>query len=162
MVEFAKKSNNLNSLWSICYCFVVLAGQIYLIYLSLHNLKDHLDRTEPSGGGSTSVLYGQLGLIILALISFPLFLLTSVVKCGNYANDGTKLGRDHALDPSQNCCVKKIKCRWFKHLWQDFCPFSQTLHVFSAFCLLLPDMLIQAAMIKYRQQPICKYYLQSY
>ena len=149
MSENTKRRTNLNSLWSIFYCLLVLAIHIYITYsgITKYNELNHDSLWDDSTPGA---LRAYLALIILSILFLPLFVFTSVLKVGNCANDGTKLGRDHALDCSNTTTLaSKIKRDWLKRLWEKFPPFSPVLHLLVAFLVLLPEVVLNAAEVKH-------------
>ena len=149
MAENTKRRTNLNSLWSIFYCLLVLVVHIYITYSGITKYNK-LNQDSLWGGSTPGALRAYLALIILSILFLPLFVFTSVLKVGNCANDGTKLGRDHALDCSNTTTLaSKIKYDWLKQLWEAFPPFSPVLHLLVAFLVLLPEVVLNAAEVKH-------------
>ncbi|XP_033756683.1 uncharacterized protein LOC117339281 [Pecten maximus] len=147
MVVLKPKSTSWNSLWSIIYCLLVLGLQSYISYRAIHTFQETiLERWKEY---YPSALSAKLGLAILGIILAPLFIISSVFKLGNYANDGFKLGRDHALCQTGESFVDKLSSETVKQLWKNLFPFSQTLHVVISFFLLLPDTLVEASDVFY-------------
>ncbi|OWF51757.1 uncharacterized protein LOC110448656 [Mizuhopecten yessoensis] len=150
MVVLKPKSTSWNSLWSIIYCLLVVGLQCYISYRAIHTFQETiLERWKEY---YPSALSAKLGLAILALILAPLFIISSVLKLGNYANDGFKLGRDHALCQTGESFVDKLSSETVKKLWKNLCPFSQTFHIIISFFLLLPDTLVEASDVFYGHQ----------
>ncbi|CAB0013609.1 unnamed protein product, partial [Nesidiocoris tenuis] len=84
----------------------------------------------------------------LAIVLLPFFLFCCLVKVGNLANDGFKLGRNLSacgVEPEQSLAEGPGGCR---SLWRHGCPTGPFLHLVIAFCLLLPNLLIQARLIQ--------------
>lgn len=155
MVELKPRSTSWNSLWSIIYCAIVLCLQGYISYRAISTFQDSLmDKWKDN---FPSALSARLALTILSLILTPIFIITCLFKVGNYANDGYKLGRDHALCQIEGNFVDKFTSESWRKLWQNFVPFSQTLHVIIAFFLLLPETLVESAEIYYGHKPSSKY-----
>ncbi|KAK3765691.1 hypothetical protein RRG08_026167 [Elysia crispata] len=147
------QSSSLNSFSSICYCFFTLGVHAYSCYTAVGRYREAESRAWPGGGGRSGppVESGtMLGLTILSLVLMPLFCFTCVLKVGNLANDGVKLGRDHALgcasDTTKDCSTRS---RGLRRLWKIACPISQTIHLIAAFLILLPETLLTAVEIKY-------------
>ncbi|GFS08235.1 protein tincar [Elysia marginata] len=147
------QSSSLNSFSSICYCLFTLGVHAYSCYTAIGRYREAESRAWPGGGGTSGppVESGtMLGLTILSLVLMPLFCFTCVLKVGNLANDGVKLGRDHALgcasDTTKDCSTRS---RGLRRLWKIACPVSQTIHVIAAFLILLPETLLTAVEIKY-------------
>ena len=144
-----KRRTNLNSLWSVFYCVLVLAVHIYITYKGITKYQKFND-DYLWGGTTPGAVRAYLALIIISILFLPLFVFTSLLKVGNTANDGTKLGRDHALDCSNTTTVgSKIKYGWLKRLWEKFPPFSPVLHLLVAFLVLLPEVILNAAEVKH-------------
>ena len=149
MAANVKRRTNLNSLWSVFYCLLVIAVHIYITYSGIAKYNK-FNQDSLWGDSTPGALRAYLALIILSILFLPLFVFTSVLKVGNCANDGTKLGRDHALDCSNTTTLaSKIKCDWLKRLWEKFPPFSPVLHLLVAFLVLLPEVVLNAAEVKH-------------
>ncbi|XP_059147302.1 uncharacterized protein LOC131935041 isoform X2 [Physella acuta] len=150
MVGIITRSSSLNSFSSICYCFITLTIHAYSCYTAISRYKLAESRAWPGGGGTPSESAILLGLTVLSLMLLPMLCATAFVKVGNLANDGIKLGRDHALgcslDASQDCSVKH---HGVARVWKHFCPIAQTLHIMAAFLLLLPETFLNAVEIKF-------------
>lgn len=144
------RNTRLNTLWSIWYCVLVVGVQAYITYLGVKRFKGASELNW--GGDPPAEINAYIGLVIISLLCVPVFVLTSLFRVGNFANDGLKLGRDHALSPTIAVLCKPINKKSVNRIWQHFCPFSETLHLFMAFCLLLPETLLQAAEIKHAQR----------
>lgn len=147
-MELVTRSSSLNSLWSIVYCVIVLIIHGFITYLGISKYRK-LNHDELWGEETPPELRVYIALIVLALLFLPLFIFFSLLKVGNIANDGTKLGRDHALDGNKNTLGAKIRWIWVRHLWEHFPPFSPVFHLLSAFLVLLPEVVITAAEVKY-------------
>lgn len=147
-MELVTRSSSLNSLWSIVYCLVSLAVHCYVTYQGVSRYRK-LNNEELWGGETPGELRVYIALIVLAVLFLPLFVFFSFLKVGNTANDGTKLGRDHALDSSTNSFASRIKIDRLRYLWEQFPPFSPLLQMLSAFLVLIPEMLLTAAEVKH-------------
>lgn len=146
MVVLKPKSSSFNSLWCIVYCVIAVGVQCFISYRNIsdyqESLRNQWNRETPSGVGV------KLGLTIVSFIILPFFILSSVFRTGNFGNDGFKLGRDHAICPASMGILEHIGSDIGRRLWKYAPPFSPTLHVLSAFCLLFPDVLITAKEIQ--------------
>lgn len=147
-MQLARRSSSLNSLWSIVYCFVALAVHCYVTYQGVSRYRK-LNDEELWGGETPKELRVYIALIVLAVLFLPLFIFFSFLKVGNTANDGTKLGRDHALDSNRNTFATKIKTDRLRYIWEQFPPFSPLIQMLSAFLVLVPEMLLTAAEVKH-------------
>ena len=147
MVELKPKGTSFNSLWSIVYCVFAIGAQCYVSaqYISKYRsaLRGHGHlKTYPTE------LDIVLGLTIASFVVLPLFIITSIFKIGNYANDGYKLGRDHAICPRNGNLISKIENVVLQRFWRHFCPISHTLHLIIAMCLLLPETFLSSAEVQ--------------
>ncbi|XP_045189692.2 uncharacterized protein LOC123547018 isoform X2 [Mercenaria mercenaria] len=147
-MELVTRSSSLNSLWSIVYCLVALTVHCYVTYEGVSRYRK-LNNEEIWGGETPGELRAYIALIVLAVLFLPLFIFFSFLKVGNTANDGTKLGRDHALDSNSNTLGAKIKVEHLRHFWEQFPPFSPLLQMRSAFLVLLPEMVLTAVEVKH-------------
>lgn len=144
------RGSYINSLLSIVYCLVATLAQCYICYLYLGYYESTLD-TKWSGKYRAG--YGvRLGLPIIGLFVLPLFILFSVFKVGNYGNDGFKIGRDHALCATTNLFGDTFEKELARRIWRNICPFAPTIHLFIAFCLILPDTILTGLDVKYGHQ----------
>lgn len=228
------QSSKFNTFGSITYCCVVLGIQAYASYKAISRYKAAKTRAWPGlGGNPPTELSALMGLTVVSLLLMPFFIVACIVKVGNLANDGIKLGRDQEQGPkttpkdkdkdngsndgksatgshdniaSGNCDrdndpkkkhqhqheqprqqhaegqgepqitpiahEKKMSAsaskaaskippgkaemtgaqKWrlrCKLLWYHFCPVAQTIHIVAAFLLLLPEVLLTAAEVKY-------------
>lgn len=144
-METFVKSSVLNSLWSIWYCLVVVSFQIYITY---REISRYLVLRQAQWRASIippAELTAQLVLVIVSILCVPLFILACIFRTGNYANDGVKLGRDHAFNSNIETVFRPVHFTVIRRIWRHFCPLAQTLHLMAALCLLLPDTLITAA-----------------
>ena len=149
MVTVVKRRTDLNSLWSIFYCILVLGFHIYITYAGIKKYHS-LNHESLWDGSIPGALRTYLALIVVSVLFLPLFVFTSLLKVGNIANDGTKLGRDHALDCGNTTTIgSRIKWDWLRLLWEKFPPFSPVLHLLVAFLVLLPEVVLNAAEVKH-------------
>ena len=156
MVELARRTFSLNSLWSVVYCLLVLAVHSFVTYLGVSKYR-RLNKDELWGGDTPSELRAYIALIVLAILFLPLFVFTSLLKIGNNANDGTKLGRDHALDSTTNTFGAMISHDLLRHVFEIFPPFSSVFHILCAFLVLIPETILTAGEVKYGVTPSGEY-----
>ncbi|RWS09532.1 uncharacterized protein B4U79_05489 [Dinothrombium tinctorium] len=155
---------SLNSLWSIWYGIIAVAFQIYIIARSVKRFTLYVslpwpDDQPPYKELNTYVILTGLGVVIL-----PFFVVTSMMKIGNNANDGQKLGSssnsdrrangDHEAvyenvrNSSQNLRKKK-RFRALKSIWKHSVPTVALLHTLASLCFLVSRLLMEAQIIKY-------------
>ncbi|CAC5389304.1 unnamed protein product [Mytilus coruscus] len=144
------RGSYVNSLSSIVYCVIATLAQCYICYSYLGPYETTLD--EKWSGTYRSGYGVRLGLPIIGLFVLPLFILFSIFRVGNYANDGFKIGRDHALTAQTNFFGDRFEKELTRRIWRNFCPFAPTLHLFIAFSLILPDTILTGLDVKYGHQ----------
>lgn len=144
-METFVKSSVLNSLWSIWYCLVVVSFQTYITYREISRYMVLRQAPWRASIIPPAELTAQLVLVIVSILCVPLFILACIFRTGNYANDGVKLGRDHAFNSNIETVFRPVHFTVIRRIWRHFCPLAQTLHLMAALCLLLPDTLITAA-----------------
>ncbi|XP_012939507.1 protein tincar [Aplysia californica] len=154
MIGMIARRSSLNSFGSICYCLITLGVHAYASYTAISRYKESQARAWPGAKGKPVESGCLLGLTILSLVLMPVFCVTSFFRVGNLANDGVKLGRDHALggssaDPDKGENAPETTATRLKRVWRHFCPLSQSLHVIAAFLLMLPETLLTAVEVKY-------------
>ncbi|GAB1607835.1 uncharacterized protein LOC115223212 isoform X2, partial [Argonauta hians] len=151
-METFVKSSVLNSLWSIWYCLVVIGFQSYITYGEIQRYLELRQEQWRASLIPPAELTAQLVLVIVSILCIPLFILACIFRTGNYANDGVKLGRDHALNSNMETVFRPVHFTFIRRIWRHFCPLAQTLHLMAALCLLLPDTLITAAGVYHKHR----------
>ncbi|KAL8607990.1 hypothetical protein ACOMHN_005545 [Nucella lapillus] len=152
MVGIITQSTSLNSFWSISFCVLALGLQGYATYLAAQRYREASGRAWPgpaSKGGTPGEVATHLALLILACLLLPFFVAASFLRVGNYANDGVKLGRDHALNPNLDAWCPRLKPPWARRAWSNCVPLAHTVYLAAAFLLLLPDTLLTAVEVDY-------------
>lgn len=147
-MELVTRSSSLNSLWLIVYCLVALGAHCYITIQGVSRYRK-LNLEELWGGEIPGELRTYIALIALAVLFLPLFIFFSFLKVGNTANDGTKLGRDHALDSNTHTLGARIQWNSVRHIWEQFPPFSPLLQLLSSFLVLLPEVVLTSAEVKF-------------
>lgn len=98
---------------------------------------------------TVSELQMCLALTGVSVLLLPFFLAASLIKVGNFANDGTKLGRADGttgLEPAGKSSQRNsnsLAC-----LWRHGGPTAPFVHIISAFCLLVANLILQARLIQ--------------
>ncbi|XP_014289196.1 protein tincar [Halyomorpha halys] len=134
---------HVNQLWSIWYGLAVTALQAYIAFNSAKRLLEWFEYSWENEDGNE--IEASLILTGIAILLLPIFLAASVFKVGNWANDGYKLGR-HLSTCSNDITVSAST--GFRAVWKHGGPTAPFLHLVSAFCLLLPNLLIQGKLIE--------------
>lgn len=144
---------NINNLWSVWYCVVVVGLEIYLLVNSIGKFVTYVELKWPNDADPRFELNAYVGLIGTAVLIIPLFIVTSILRVGNLPNDGHKLGIGESGDPElllPDYYISNSVGSKFRRLWRHCGPTAPLLHIFSALCLLLPKLLIQAKLIQHR------------
>lgn len=147
----------LNCLWSIWYCFIVLAFEIYLTASSIQQFSRYISLPWPEDSQPFAELNAYVGSVGVAVVLIPFFIVTAVFRVGNLANDGYKLGScgsNSSGGPQESRSAmsgstKKTSLTAIRTIWRHSGPIAPFLHIISAFCLLFPKVLIQAKLIKH-------------
>lgn len=140
----------INNLWSVWYCTMALAFQIYIIVISIRHFTEYISLPWPIHDQPYFELNAYVGFIGAAVVMLPFFVVAALLKIGNYANDGYKLGGEDHLQSAVYQNLKRKKCtHWLRTIWRHGGPTAPFLHLAAAFCLLLPRLLIHAQLIKH-------------
>jgi ABC-type Fe3+ transport system permease subunit len=143
-------ATSLNSFWSISFCVLALVLHSYATYLAVQRQHEATARAWPAKAqGPPAEVGAHLALVIVSCLLLPVFAVCSVLRVGNYGNDGVKLGRDHALNPNLDACCRKVRSPLLRRLWRGCVPLAQTAYLAAAFLLLLPDTLLTAVEVDY-------------
>ncbi|XP_064630364.1 uncharacterized protein LOC135489111 [Lineus longissimus] len=137
-------SFKLNSLWTIWFCALIVSIEVYLIIQTINNYLKYNNMIWPEGTKPDSELNVTIVFAVFSLLCLPFFVMACVFKVGNFANDGALLGKDPIKEIFRK---KQVRGRAWK-VWRNFCPIAQTVHVVSAFLLLLPKPLLEGRIIK--------------
>ncbi|XP_068897552.1 protein tincar isoform X2 [Tenebrio molitor] len=139
---------HLNNLWSLWYG---IFGTALQAYTAIKCVKRILGYSLLSWPENLSVPYLELncslGLTGAAILLLPVFLVATLFKIGNLANDGFKLGRQLSTcsrEPASEILTNHGSCRLFRHGG----PTAPFVHLVIAFCLLVPKLLMEARLIE--------------
>lgn len=141
--------NNLATLW---YSALTTCLQIYLIIQAINRFSAYI--SLPWSGGSAPIDSINFYMLFIAssILILPFFIIVSMMKVGNYANDGLKLGSFNI-----NKCLKYLNeddhldrnKSWSKIVWKHFLPIGPVLHLLMALCLLFPNLITDAQLIRH-------------
>lgn len=121
---------------------------IYLNKFVFAFFPDYIALAWPASSSPRMELHAYVVLTGTSVLLLPVFLAAAVFKVGNMANDGFKLGRNLStcsIDPPSAVSLGASGIRGF---WRHSGPTAPFIHMISAFCLLLPRMLIEAKLIQ--------------
>lgn len=148
-VSVACQRPRVNSQWSVWYCVIALALQVYIIATSIQRFTRYVSLPWPPQGQPYLELNAYVAFMGAAVVLLPFFLLSALMKVGNYANDGHKLG-DEEPDMVVYQNLRRRKCfRLVKAVWKHGGPIAPLIHMAAAMCLLLPRLLVEAQLIKH-------------
>ncbi|KAG0428258.1 hypothetical protein HPB47_024744 [Ixodes persulcatus] len=148
----------LNSLCCVWYCTAALALSIYIVAGSVQRFTRYMALPWPPRDQPYVELNAYVGCIGAAVVLLPFFVASAMLQVGNLANDGGRLlwplgvhgGPDAVYENLPDRRRQRSRWRsWLKALWRHGGPTAPTLHVWSAFCLLLPRMLVQGRLIRH-------------
>lgn len=92
------------------------------------------------------------GLTVAAVVLLPFFLASALLRVGNLANDGVKLGQELATCSSEPVALVSASHCAAPHplrvLWLHGGPTAPFLHVAAALLLLLPRLCMEARLIQ--------------
>ena len=101
-------------------------------------------------------MYVHINLMVagVAVLLLPFFLAACILQVGNASNDNRMLGKH--LGTRDERSIRLIPSMLYqgtqgliRTLWTHSGPTSSLVHVISSFCLLLPQTLMEAVLIKY-------------
>ncbi|XP_049962031.1 protein tincar, partial [Schistocerca serialis cubense] len=127
------RANGLCSIW-----YGLWAGAIQA-FLAVQGAQRSV-RAASALGWSADV-QAQVALCALAALLLPLLVAAACCRVGNLANDGAKLGRHLGARPDPALAASSPR------LWAHGGPTAPFLHLASAFCLLLPTLLLDARLL---------------
>lgn len=138
---------HLNSVWSVWYCLVTLGFMGYLVFNGVKRFILYASLPWPEDEQPYVELNAYVGLVGASVVVLPFFLVTSVVKVGNLANDGFKLGTSLSTCSRDPPPVLEAAKGVVRNLWLHGVPTAPFLHLVAAFCLLLPRTVMDATLI---------------
>ena len=133
-----------NSLWSVWYCLISLVLQAYIVYKAVTRFLTYISLPWPEEGQPYLELNLYVGLVGAGVVLLPFFFISFMFKIGNLANDGYKLGYSLStcsLDPPS---VLARSGGLVRSTWYHGGPTGPFVHLVSAFCFLLPRIIIEA------------------
>uniref|UniRef100_T1JH58 Protein tincar n=1 Tax=Strigamia maritima TaxID=126957 RepID=T1JH58_STRMM len=141
----------LNNLWSLWYCVGVIVFQVYLTAISIQRFADYIALPWPEHAQPYFELNAYVGFIGAAVVLMPFFVVAALLRVGNLANDGHQLGS--AADVQMLESVSNQPLGLIRTIWLHSGPTAPLLHLVSAFCLILPKVLMQAQLIRHGFRP---------
>ncbi|XP_075676513.1 uncharacterized protein LOC113797793 [Dermatophagoides pteronyssinus] len=146
--------NNLASLW---YSLLTTCLQIYLIIRAIYRFSAYISLPWPNNGQAPEESINfYLIFIAISILIVPFFLIVSLMKIGNYSNDGHKIGlfnlgkyhRYLQMD-DDNASTLNPTSKWYRTLWKHSLPIGPVLHLLMSLCLLFPRLITDAQLIRH-------------
>ncbi|KAK5645219.1 hypothetical protein RI129_006519 [Pyrocoelia pectoralis] len=137
---------HLNSLWSVWYGVFGTLLQLYIATKCIKKLNGYELLPWPNSSIPYAELNVSLTLLGLAVFFLIFFLLSSLLKIGNLANDSFKLGlqlSNCSQDPPSELLGTMGAWNW----WTHGGPTAPFIHILIAFLLLLPRLLMETKLI---------------
>ncbi|XP_054765412.2 protein tincar-like [Lytechinus pictus] len=163
-------SMRMNSLESIWYCNLAVVITMFLVFDGNRRYRHYDSLKWPEGERPTPELRLYLCLIIMAALLITAFIPTQYFKVGNHANDQSKLGAakrkrkkkkpdetktpkdcqqgDARGDEESIAHIIRVAVQTVRSCRKHLGPIGATIHITSAFCLLLPVIFLQARAIQ--------------
>ncbi|CAH8829299.1 unnamed protein product [Trichobilharzia szidati] len=104
------KGTNCDKLWRAWNTILITILHIFLIYVGINRylaFKSQAFDAKFGGAWDQSCMNFTLAMLITTLTCFSLFLLCSLIRTSNYANEGTQIGRD-----TNNLHLLNSTCAW--------------------------------------------------
>lgn len=86
-----------------------------------------------------------------SILILPFFIVVSIMKIGNYSNDGRKIGTFSIERYFHNKSKQdeEIPINWLKLIWRHSLPVAPLLHLLISFCFLFPRLITEAQLIRH-------------
>lgn len=137
-----------NSLWSLWYGISVLSLQAYIVYKCVRRFLTYISLPWPESQQPYLELNLYVGLVGAAVVLLPFFFISFMFKIGNLANDGYKLGYSLSTCSMDPPSVLARSDGFIRNAWHHGGPTAAFIHLVSAFCFLLPRIIIEAKLIQ--------------
>lgn len=149
-----------------------LSIKVYIIAKSVQRFTSYLSLQWPNGEPPYRELNAYVILTGIGVVILPFFVVATMMKIGNYPNDGRKLGKakrsksGSSNDASKECvyeniggltgpsacrasAVPKKRFRLWRLIWRHSIPTGALLHALAALCFLVPRILMEAQLISF-------------
>ena len=149
-----------HQLWSYFYCIILCFVETLLVYRAALTITSNMSKPEVS-----AQLYVYTIAVALSITISLLAIVASLLRLGNFANDGDKLGKvivkvqkttnnEDRRDPRASSDTSgSSNLPLWRRCWQRAAPFASTCHLISAFLLLFPKNLLLAQTLAHGQTP---------
>jgi hypothetical protein len=88
-----------------------------------------------------------VGLVGAGVVLLPFYFISFMFKIGNLANDGFKLGYHLSACPMDPPSILAQSGGLVRNAWHHGGPTAPFIHLVSAFCFILPKIIIDAKLI---------------
>lgn len=130
---------------------VVVFYQVYIIKQSIRRFATYVTLPWPNSELPPNTINSHVFLIGSGIILLPFFIVISLIKVGNYSNDGRKLGSfvfGRKVNNDLESCGSKRK-HWMQLLWKHMFPVAPMIHLAIACCFAFLRILTEAQLIRY-------------
>ncbi|KAF7632173.1 hypothetical protein Mgra_00008426 [Meloidogyne graminicola] len=138
---------NFNSLLSLWYCIICSLLQGWLIFLGFERYRLYTEIQWPTGSFLHFWLTIYISILGICIPLIALFMISSLIKIGNLANDNDKLGS------RSKRIIELIKayrfCHCIRSLWTHGPPPAQSLHLFIALLQLFDHQIMLSQLYRY-------------
>ncbi|XP_076035197.1 uncharacterized protein LOC143021508 [Oratosquilla oratoria] len=147
----AKKSccarYHLNSAWSVWYSVGTVLFCSFLVYRGVQRFVSYAGLQWPQDQQPYVELNAYVGLVGASVVVLPFLLVAGIMKVGNLANDGYKLGTNLSTCTRDPPPVLEATTGVIRNLWLHGVPTTPFLHLIAAFCLLMPRLIMDATLV---------------
>ncbi|PAA86880.1 hypothetical protein BOX15_Mlig030458g2, partial [Macrostomum lignano] len=154
----AKTRAKFDKMWRIWYAILVLALNAFLLYSAFQRYASFRAKALREQWDMSPMNF-YLAMMILTVFLLPFFLYAALAKTANYAEDGVQIGRDRdclrvaIAETSSGAGAQATVGTCMSRLRRHFMPYTCLLHVLTAFCLLIPMPVLEAAEIHHAKRP---------
>jgi hypothetical protein len=145
--------------WMWVYCLLAVGAHSYLIHRAIGACQAYNGLAWTSeDSGPVWALYFYIVCLVLSVVCAPVYTLASVLRLGNLANDGARLGHCVTVDDIVDTHLEKDERRqgsrsrlgqWWRVVRKRSGPTASLTMVLATALLLLPPALIRAQKVKY-------------
>lgn len=116
--------------------------QVYIVSKSVHRFTSYLRLSWPKNSPTYRELHVYVILTGIGTLLLPVFVISAIMRTGNMANDGTKIGTE-----------KRRRTTLLTSFWRHTLPVAATLHAVSALCFFLPRIMIEGQLVSHGLLP---------
>ena len=129
-------------LYGLFFFFFTNNTQVYIVSKSVHRFTSYLRLSWPKNSPTYRELHVYVILTGIGTLLLPVFVISAIMRTGNMANDGTKIGAE-----------KRRRTTLLTSFWRHTLPVAATLHAVSALCFFLPRIMIEGQLVSHGLLP---------